>query len=292
MRILILTLFCALFAALPGCARPPASEPAIWRIADEDSEIWLFGSVHMLHPETRWRGPRMEAAFASADEFVTETDVSAEAQTAFFALAARYGALPAGETLPELLGPEDAARLERAARQLGLDAAALERQRPWLTALQISATYAIRAGHSPEAGVETILNAEARAQGKRLWHFETPEQQIRVLADLAPADELHFLRLTLRDLDRGERALSAMDEAWAHGDIAALQRQLDHEWADAGPAIHHAVILDRNRNWTEQIAARLEGSGRTFIAVGAAHLIGEGSVVDLLRQRGIEVEGP
>jgi len=52
------------------------------------------------------------------------------------------------------------------------------------------------------------------------------------------------------------------------------------------------VILRRNRAWVESIVRRLEGSGTLFIAVGAAHLVGEGNVVALLRARGIAVEGP
>ena len=76
MRALIAALLMA--AALGACARqpPPAGEPALWRIADADSEIWLFGTSHMLPPEARWRGPVVDAAFAAAEEFVTETDMS------------------------------------------------------------------------------------------------------------------------------------------------------------------------------------------------------------------------
>jgi uncharacterized protein YbaP (TraB family) len=71
-----------------------------------------------------------------------------------------------------------------------------------------------------------------------------------------------------------------------------LDRALSREWDAGGAAVHEAVILSRNRAWAEQIEHRLEGSGRIFIAVGAAHLIGEDSVVDLLRARGVAVEGP
>jgi uncharacterized protein YbaP (TraB family) len=67
---------------------------------------------------------------------------------------------------------------------------------------------------------------------------------------------------------------------------------LDAQWRQAGPAIHEAVIVDRNRAWADAIAERLDGSGRIFVAVGAAHLVGEENVVELLRERGIEVEGP
>jgi uncharacterized protein YbaP (TraB family) len=67
---------------------------------------------------------------------------------------------------------------------------------------------------------------------------------------------------------------------------------LDRQWAEAGPVIHNALIIDRNRAWADAIAERLEGSGSAFITVGAAHLVGDENVVQLLRERGIAVEGP
>ncbi|MBY0565581.1 MAG: TraB/GumN family protein [Hyphomonadaceae bacterium] len=280
--------------ALAGCAPAPAAqdEPALWRIADADSEIWLFGSVHLLPPDLDWRGPRLDAAFAGADEFVTETDTSAAAVEAFAAFSARYGALPAGETLAAKLDAGEAEALVRHARNLGLPIAAIDRQRPWLTALQLSLAYAMRAGHRPEAGVEAVLIREARTRGMRLSFLESPEQQVRVLADLSEAEQLRFLRATLHDLERGSAAMAVLDRAWAEGDVAALEAALDAEWADAGPAIRDAILIERNRDWAGQIERRLAGSGRIFIAVGAAHLVGEDSVIDLLRERGVAVDGP
>jgi uncharacterized protein YbaP (TraB family) len=291
MRILA-ALFTGLALTLASCAPQPAREPAIWRIADADSEIWLYGTVHVLPPDVRWRGPRFEAAFAAADELVTETDTSEAAVETLRALARRYGALPEGETLSARLGPEDRARLARVVADLRLDPAALERLRPWLAALQLSFAHAASKGHSAESGVETVLLAEARAQGKRISYLETPEEQVRVLADLAPVDEVRFLSLTLHQIEEDETTLNALDRAWALGEVEVLGALLDAQWRQAGPAIHEAVIVDRNRDWADAIAERLDGSGRVFVAVGAAHLVGEENVVHLLRERGIEVEGP
>ena len=246
----------------------------------------------MLPPDVRWRGPRFEAAFAAADELVTETDASDAAVEALQGLARRYGALPQDQTLSAQLSPEDRARLARVAEDLRIDPAALDRLRPWLAALQLSYAHAARKGHSAQAGVETVLLAEARALGKRISYLETSEEQVRVLADLSPEDEERFLSLTLRQIEEDEVTLNALDHAWARGEVELLGALLDAQWRQAGPAIHEAVILQRNRAWAEAIAERLDGSGRVFIAVGAAHLVGEQNVVDLLRSRGIEVEGP
>lgn len=292
MRALLAALLAATAWALAACSAPPLGEPAMWRIADEDSEIWLFGSVHLLPPDVSWDGPRWQAAFASADEFITETDTSADAAAAFPELAARYGTLPEGQGLSDLISADDRARLARAAPLVGLNPASLEGERPWLAALQLSYGFAARAGHRPELGVETILAARAVSEGKRLSFFETPEEQVRILADLAPADEARFLSVTLRQIEEEPESMRTLDRAWARGDVATLDRALGQEWNEGGAGVHEAVILRRNRAWADQIEQRLAGSGRIFIAVGAAHLIGDGSVVDLLRERGVEVEGP
>ncbi|MDZ4691256.1 TraB/GumN family protein [Terricaulis sp.] len=293
MRALFSALFALAAAAVGSCApAAPASEPALWRITDADSEIWLYGTVHMLPPDLEWRGPRFEAAFARAEEFVTETDTGEAAVREINRLTQELGALPADESLSRQLEPNDVGRLQRVAHLLSLEASTLERQRPWLAALQLSYAATLRAGHRPEAGVEAVLMPEARARGLKLSYLETAAQQIEILASLPPADEARFLSQTLIDIEAGTDALTAMDTAWARGDVEELARVLEPQWRDVGPGIHEAIILERNRAWADEVARRLDGSGRIFIAVGAAHLVGDDSVVDLLRARGIAVEGP
>lgn len=295
MRALLSALLALAAWTLASCVptERAVGEPALWRIADADSEIWLFGSVHLLPAELNWRGPRLNAAFAAADEFVTETDIpGAETTAQFQAFIDRHGLLPPGQTLSQRLGSRDAERVAQAALDLGIDRAALERQRPWVTALQLASADLIRSGQRPDMGVESVLGAEAMRAGKRMTSFETLEEQLSVLANLAPADENRFLAITLDEIGASNALVTEMDRAWARGDVALMERRFRAEWREAGRGLHEAIILNRNRAWADAIERRLAGSGRTFIAVGAAHLIGENSVVDLLRERGIAVEGP
>lgn len=289
----LFALFLLAAPALNSCAPPPQQgEPALWRIADADSEIWLFGTAHMLRPELRWRGPRFNAAFAAAEELVTETDTGPAGAAEAVALSEQLGAMPDGETLSARLGAERQAQLARVADSLRIDSAALEPMRPWLAALRLSYAYAVSRGMRPEAGVENVLSEEARRRGMRLSFLETPEQQVRFLADLPPEEEARFLADTLSEIEADADALAEMDALWARGDTIALAALFDAQWRQGSPAVHEVVILQRNRAWADEIARRLEGDGRIFIAVGAAHLVGEGNVIDLLRARGIEVEGP
>jgi uncharacterized protein YbaP (TraB family) len=47
--------------------------------------------------------------------------------------------------------------------------------------------------------------------------------------------------------------------------------------------------VDRNNKWVRDIEGYLNGSGNTMVVVGAAHLVGDNSVVNLLRKRGYKV---
>lgn len=283
----------AVALGLAGCAPSPApasGEPAIWRIADADSEIWLYGTVHVLPPELRWRGPRFEAAFAAAEELVTETDTQ---DTSYADLVARHGRLAdGGPGLGGLLDAPTRTRFERVACELGIDPQTMANDRPWFAAVRLSFAYAVARGHSPDAGVENVLAPEARAAGKVLSYLETPSQQIQTLAGLPPGDELRFLAVTLRQIEQEADSLEDTDALWARGDTAALGRLLDVQLREAGPVAFDALITRRNTAWAAEIERRLAGSGRIFYALGAAHLVGEHSVVAMLRARGIGVEGP
>lgn len=278
--------------AAPAPAPRQQGEPALWHISDADSDIWLFGTAHELPEGVSWRGARVNAAFNAADEIITETDTSPAAIADYQRLASELGALPSGDTLFERLSAEDRARLARVARASNLQPEQFTQVRPWLAALQLSFAHESGQGQQREHGVETVLISDAQTQRKRLSFFETPAQQVHFLSDLAPADELHFLSVTLRQIETEGDTANELNAQWARGDTRQLGQELDAQMREAGPAVYAALISNRNRAWADEIERRLHGSGKIFVAVGAAHLIGDGSVVALLRRRGIPVEGP
>ena len=58
---------------------PPAGAvpgPALWQVADADTTIYLFGTVHALPQGRDWFDGRIERAFNASDELVTEIDLA------------------------------------------------------------------------------------------------------------------------------------------------------------------------------------------------------------------------
>lgn len=281
---------------LAGCgqgqqaAQARTEGPALWRLSDQDSEIWLLGTAHMLPPDLAWQTPKIEAALAAADTVMFETPIDDAGKQDIGKLAAVYGRNPPGVTLSSLLTPADRETLARVCKAVNADPAALEDAKPWLAAVGLSVSYVVAKGFDPNAGAEQVL--DAKAADKKRAYFETGEQQIRFFADLPIGAQVEFLRATLAEIETQDEDLVPMNKAWARGDTAKLAGYFAKMDKELSPQVYNTLIRDRNERWVTQIREIMAGSGKTFIAVGAAHLIGEGSVVTLLRKQGYKVEGP
>ncbi|MEO1329868.1 MAG: TraB/GumN family protein [Pseudomonadota bacterium] len=277
----------ALSAPTPGAvareaaAAAPPPGVALWRVTDEDSVLWLLGSVHLLDPELEWRRPAIDRAIAGAERayFETPTDLAAQAQAVF--LIARLGAQPPGRSLNDQLSDDGKAALENAALELGFDLAQMDRQRPWLAMLQIVTLSFRKMGLDVEAGVENVILPELLRAKKEIRYLETIEQQLRFLADLPEPTQLNALELTLAQRDEEAAQLDALIAAWRNGDVDALEEINAQSYEDA-PALSEVLLTRRNRAWIDPLLKELAGSGETLVVVGAAHLVGEDGVPALL----------
>ncbi len=262
--------------------------PALWVIRDADSTLYLFGTIHVLRPDTPWGSARVDQALASADELWLEV-ANVDDQAAALPLVQQYGLSP-DQPLSSRLTAEELADLDVASRALGLSAAQLEPMRPWLAAMTLAMAPLIKAGYDPQSGVELILKGRAQAAGVPVRGLETLEQQVTFLATLPEPTQLAYLRSTLEDFDAANTELDALVADWARGDLRAMERALGDEMKAQSIYLYDALLARRNAGWAEQIEAMLNGSGVQFIAVGSGHLVGDDSVIEMLRERGIEVQ--
>lgn len=270
-------------AAIPRAEGPG---PALWVVRDADSTLYLFGTMHLLRPTTRWGSDRIDQAFASASELILEVDTPGD-QSALLPLIREHGMSPE-RPLSSLLSPAELATLDAAARTIGASAADMDPMRPWLAGVTIQSASILRAGYAPGSGVEPILTARARAAGMTVSGFETPDEQIRMLASFPEEGQLTYLRRSLDEFGAAQTEVDRLVDAWTAGDVGTI-RAVAVDPVRETPALYDVLLVRRNTNWAEQIETLLEGSGTAFIAVGAMHLAGDDSVQQILRRRGVEV---
>ena len=277
-----------LAACLPAAA---SAEPPVWIVRDADSEIVIFGSMHILPAGVDWRPDALDAALAKADDLWFELPMDAAAQTEVGRAAQAKGYLPAGQTLTNLLGTEDGARLRKIADELGLPMATLQYLRPWLAEVSLANAMFMKSSASRTEGVETVIERTAPPSAARRA-FETPAQQISILADTPQKDQIASLRQTLEELEQGPGAYDDLVKAWAAGDIRALEEEALEPIRKTSPTLYRRLIIERNERWVETIRDRMAGTGETVIVVGAGHLVGQDGLPARLRKLGFRVEGP
>ena len=264
--------------------------PAMWRLADEDSEVVLFGTFHVLPADLEWTTPAFDAAMAETAATFTEADVSSpEAQAALGALVQQYGLNPPGVTLSSIMGAERFAQLSAVATEIGIPPQALEAQRPWLAMISLTAIAMQKEGYAQAAGAEALIEARAKAEGDEIGFLETAEFQIRQFANIPDEDILGNFDQTLEQLADLPTYLDRMLQAWSTGDVEDLDEGFFKPMKLEAPVAYDALLVTRNKNWVEKIDEMMAGEGDYFIAVGAGHLVGEDSVIAMLRARGYDV---
>ncbi len=269
-------------------AAPAGSGPGLWVIKDEDSTLYLFGTVHVLKPETPWGTARVDQAFASADEYWFEiADLSD--QSGVMPIIQAKGVSP-DRPLSSLLTADEMADLDAAARTVGATAAQLDPLRPWLASLQLALASIQKAGYVAANGGDQILHARAAATGKPIKGFETAPQQIGFVADMSEDAQLAMLRSGLKEFDQADAMLGRMVTAWSTGDVEGLDALIGQEMKTESPEMYAAMLTSRNQAWADRIQTLLDDTGTAFISVGAGHLAGADSLQAQLEQRGIRVE--
>ena len=287
MRARLAPLLALLIAGLvAGCGKPPPvdAHPALWRVADGDMTIWLFGSIHALPPGVRWETPAVARAIGEADTLILEVPPAdpAAARDEFLAIAKRPGLPPILDRVPRDRRP----MLGRGIDEADLSAWELDKLSTWAAALTISAAAAAREQAVGAEGIEPVLTQ--RFVGKAMGALETRGGQF-ALFDRLPETSQRVLLLQAaegaRDPASGYRRLFA---AWAAGNEAALAATIAPLRRDS--AIEQTLVTGRNARWASAIVRRMARPGRVLVAVGAGHLVGPGSVVAMLRARGLKVE--
>jgi len=261
--------------------------PALWQVSDGDSKIWLFGSIHLLPPDVEWRTDTFDQTLANADRVYFETDVGPSVQASILASAMSKGLNPLGTTLSSQLDKDDVAALRATITKWELPVGYIQSMRPWLATTLITTAVISHAGFDPNSGVDIILQRELPAERKA--YFESGDEQLDFLADSPQAEQVGMLVDTIDKLDKLPNLLDDMVTAWVAGTPDKMADAFFDDLAGYD-AFTQRLIFDRNKSWVAKIDTMLVNNEQDLIVVGAGHLMGDGSVVDLLDKAGFRVK--
>lgn len=262
----------------------------LWEVRADGNTVFLLGTVHFWKVENYPLPAPIEDAFAQARVLAVELDPSQPAARQAILRRAVYGP---GDGLDRHLPLSLVTEAQRAVAKFGLDEQFVLQAKPWLLASVLMAAAGRESGYTPDAGIDAHLIARAKAAGKRIVEIESVELQMAVFESMTPAEQALFVKQAVGVIHRGAagEVFDTIARLWRKGDIEGLEalQRMGLESEPLAAAFIKRTIRDRNPAMADAVE-RLLGNGEpALIAVGAAHLAGEGSVVELLEQRGYAV---
>ena len=265
-----------------------ASRSCLWEVSSEKGRLFLLGTVHLLRPGTHTVSPAAEAAFQQAQTILLELDLDEAESPAGQQLFARK-ALLEGETLKDKVSSETLALAVEKAEALGLPFDRLSNLKPWSLSLSLTLFKLQTLGFDPKHGVDRYYFDQGKQAGKKMGALETMEYQLDLFDGMSDRLQEAFLLQTLEELDRLGEETEQLVQAWSGGEVEVLEELMQKSFEDY-PELYRRLVVDRNKNWVLRIEPLLDRQGTTLVVVGALHLVGADSVVELLKKQGYAVK--
>ena len=286
--IFIAVYFTLLFLSIPF-AGAKTGNSFIWSFASGDNTVYLLGSIHVLNKESYPLPEEIKNIYNCCRRIVFETDLDSMDDSSMQGKMLRRGMYPKGQTLSDNISSETYEMLREKLETSGLSILQFDQFRPWMVALTITGSEMIRLGFDPELGLDRSFFNMAKQDSKELLFLESNEFQINLFSGLGRKKQEALLRQVLIEIKIIESMFADMVSAWKSGSAEKLNSIMNESFRGF-PDLHDRLITKRNRRWVAKILNMARQQGDLLVVVGAAHLVGEKSVVDLLRQKGYEVK--
>jgi uncharacterized protein YbaP (TraB family) len=264
------------------------AETSVWRVSNGNNTVYLGGTVHLLRPSDYPLPEEYEQAYQASSELYFETDISSMSDLSVQAQMLQQLTYSDGPTLKTVLSEDAFTALEDYTATIGMPLVMLEQFKPGMIISTLQVLEFQRIGFTPQ-GVDAFFNTRALGDAKDIGALETIEEQIGFLAAMGEGNESEFILLSLEDLENTNALMEEMITAWRNGDERALQKLFVDDMQQRAPELFDSLLRQRNLRWMPQIEAMFEDPDTEFVLVGAAHLIGEEGLVQLLQGKGYEV---
>ncbi len=297
---LIIVMFYSLICLLagPALAQAPATtipnRGALFKVEQGARTMYLFGTIHVGSKDFYPLEPRLAAALTQAPVLALEIDPLGDQQRLARALQ-KYGLALKGGASMATLSPEWRARLDRLLKQYQIAPEAVAMMRPWMLASMLTVSEFAAQGYDPALAVDSYLSRQAHDSGKKVIELESPEAQMSLFGKLSAADQLLFLQEAIAGIEDKEQADQSREiaDAWRHADVKALDALAQKSATDdsfSGRFVQKVLLDGRNPALADAMVKLLARENNSVAAIGVLHLVGRGSVPELLRKRGLKVE--
>ncbi|MGR5305024.1 TraB/GumN family protein [Vibrio mediterranei] len=253
------------------------AEPLLWQADKGEQRLYLMGTIHVGDTELDPFSREVTEALDSSNSLIVETRLNEKV---------RFPQEPQ-PSAKQVLDEEYLATLSTILKQTSLVPATILSLPPWQAALTLQQLQFQSLNYQPQFGIDMQFVHWANTHQLPIKGLESLQFQIDLLAN-QPDDGLDMLKQTIQEWPNGEASIQCLVESWRMGDINNLEEVLQAEAYNND--FYHSFIYERNEKWVKILSQSQEyRTGTYFVAVGALHLVGKHSVVELLREQGYAI---
>lgn len=266
--------------SLLACSFVGMAKPPVIHLQKGHQQIALFGTIHISTPEFIAMLDDAVAELSRADALAVEidmTDMSIMPATAMALM--EYGQLE-GSSLSQVLGAKRVQAIEKLLGEGNLQD--IQHFRPWVLAVQLIISQAEELGYDNKA-IDDILVSKAKEQSISVISLEEPAEQLAVFGQLSMPEELQMIDEALSE--DGLLELQQGVDLWKQRDTETAKKLLT-AMQERNANLYKAIYQDRNLTMVDKIIAINADKHKLFVAVGALHLYGKYSLIELLQQHG------
>lgn len=267
-----------------------AQENFLWRVQAKKTTVYLLGSIHLLKKDVYPLSKTIETAFERSDLLVVEANINDISKLDITKLMEK--AFYSGDdTLEKHVSGETFDFIKKEVERVGLPLEFVYNQRPWFLGLTLESLELVKAGFNPDYGIDKYFLSKADGKMKIL-ELESLDYQVNLLSGLSDDEQELFLLYTLKDLNTLGQEVDKLVDAWKTGAVGTMESTITKSFTEDRRfyRIYEKLINERNRNMALKIESFLKTKGAYFVVVGAAHLIGDRGIVQLLKEKGYTVE--
>ena len=279
------------------------STPLLYKAtSDNGGEVWLFGSIHVGNDDMYPLPDYVNNAYNEADSLAVEVDVIDMEENAMEYIADYQKVMYLdGTTIKDHISEDLYNDAVKILEDNDYYTSMLDFYYPSMWSSFIEVFEYENSGYDSKKGIDMHLLNLAKENKKNIVEIESASSQITLLGEFS--EELQILQLEEvvagYNTEESKTYLKDLVSAWTSGNeesITAIicedssSEDYTEEEMKLLEEYNQKMLVDRNILMADFAEKALKDGDSVFICVGTAHIVGEGAMVDLLRDRGYTVE--
>lgn len=261
-----------------------------------ESIVYLLGSIHIYKEEYYPLSDAIMNAYKESKSLSYEILDAANPSAEDIAYMMDKISYKGNDALKNHVSPELYEKLKQVQKKFNFPPNLVTMYTPIFAATNLEVYLGTLKGHNPFAGIEGFFMRKAKRDKKPEYEIENFKFQIDMLSGMSYETQIQMLEEIVETMLEMDLEAQEDDEDlfthWYTGNDEQILIDLKDSEMTKNSEYMDKMIYDRNKVMADYVDDMLQTKSNetNMVIVGALHVIGEGGIVDLLKEKGYEIE--